>query len=78
LTESPFAASQELTAVSAPLELASPTRRGLRAIKPVYLVLIAIVLALFLGRDPSITAARRAATAGEVVTETPRPAMAVE
>lgn len=51
MSESQFAASQELTAVSAPLELASPTRRGLRAVKPVYLVLIAIVLVL-----PALTA----------------------
>ena len=39
---------------------------------------IAIVLALFLGRDPSITAARRAAATGEVVSEAPRPAMVAE
>jgi len=39
---------------------------------------IAIVLAFFLGRDPSITAARRAAATGEVVTEAPRPAMVAE
>jgi branched-chain amino acid transport system permease protein len=39
-------APRELTSVSAPLETDRVARRGLRAVNPVYLVLIAVVLAL--------------------------------
>lgn len=51
MTESELAAGTELTSIAPPLELARPTRRGLRAIHPLALVAIAVVVAL-----PAITA----------------------